>query len=115
MYRYGSQKQKHADMNCCGTFNYDHDEDDEDTDNDSLSKTRKSSDISSESSLVDSIVKTWTMEHLWGRCKFLESSMIQNASIEDEDNIFCHLFEYINQDKLPIESKRNMLKKMHIV
>ena len=51
------------------------------------------------------------MEHLWGRCKFLESSMIKNAPIEDEDNIFCHLFEYMNQDKLPIESKRNLLKK----
>ena len=98
-------------MNYCETFNYENNEHDEDTVTDSSSKSTNSSDISSESSLVNSIVRTWTMEYLWGRCKFLESSMIKNAPIENEDNIFCQLFEYMNQENLPMEKKKDLLKK----
>ena len=90
-----------------------HCDDDEETFNESSSNTNttNSCDNSCESTLVDSIVRRWTMEYLWGRCKFLESSMIINAPIQNDDSIFCHLFEHMGQEESPIEEKQSLLKK----
>ena len=86
-------------------------ENDEDTFIESSLNTTNSCDNSCESTLIDSIIRTWTMEYLWGRCKFLESSMIINAPVHNEDSIFCHLFEQLGLDSSPIEEKQSLLKK----